>query len=106
MTKFSRGIHFWSHNRDVDGRTPLDLGRWQMLTATYDGHAVRVFKDAQKIGEREVEFADDQNAVRFAPPDPWEHKRHFEGEIRDFTIWTEALSEDALRSILSASTSH
>src|SRR5262249_40907032 len=33
LTKFSNGEHFWSRNRDVPGRTPLDLGRWQMLTA-------------------------------------------------------------------------
>jgi alpha-mannosidase len=103
LTKFSNGVHFWSRNRDVPGRTPLDLGRWQMLTATYDGRILRLFKDGRKIGEREVELSDDENAVRFAPPDPWEKKRRFEGEIREFTIWSAALSEDAIRSLEDAS---
>jgi alpha-mannosidase len=102
MTKFPRGIHFWSHNRDLEGRTPLDLGRWQMLTATYDGRVLRLYKDGKKLGEREVELADDENAVRFAPPDPWEQKRRFEGEIRGFSIWNEALSEDAIQALWSA----
>ena len=37
--------------------------------------------------------------VSFAPSDPWEHKRRFEGEIRGFTVWSEALSDDALKSL-------
>jgi len=38
--------------------------------------------------------------VRFAPPDPWDHTRRFEGELGSFTIWSEALGEEALRSLL------
>jgi alpha-mannosidase len=103
LAKFSRGVHFWSHNRDVVGRTPLDLGRWQMLSATYDGRLLRLFKDGKQLAQREVALIDDENAVRFAPVDPWDHVRRFEGEIRGFTIWSEALGEDALRSLLQAS---
>jgi alpha-mannosidase len=99
MAKFSRGVRFWSHNRDVDGRTPLDVGKWQMLAATYDGKVLRVYKDAKKIGERSLTLSDDDAIVSFAPLDPWEHKRRFEGEIRGFTVWSEALSDDALRSL-------
>jgi len=47
-----------------------------------------------------VALSDDENAVRFAPPDPWEHVRRFEGEIKGFTIWAEALGDDALQSLL------
>jgi alpha-mannosidase len=101
LSKFANGVHFWSRNRDVPGRTPLDLGRWQMLTATYDGKVLRLYKDASKIGEREVALADDENAVRFAPVDPWEKKRRFDGEIRQFTIWSAALSEAAIRTLAS-----
>jgi len=100
LAKFPRGIQFWSHNRDVSGRTALDLDRWQMLSATYDGKKLRVFKDGKQLAEREVSLSDDENAVRFAPVDPWDNSRRFEGQIRGFTIWGEALGEDALRSLL------
>jgi alpha-mannosidase len=106
MAKFSRGIHFWSHNRDVEGRTPLDLGRWQMLTATYDSRVLCVYKDGKKLAQRELELADDENAVHIAPIDPWDQTRRFKGEIRDLTIWSEALSVDAIGSLKSASTLH
>jgi alpha-mannosidase len=104
MAKFSRGVHFWSHNRDVEGRTPLELGRWQMLTATYDGRLLAFYKDGKKLGQRELELADDENSVHLAPVDPWEHKRRFKGEIRELTIWDAALSADAVASLKSAST--
>jgi alpha-mannosidase len=99
LTKFPGGAHFWSRNRDVPGRTPLDLGRWQMLTATYDGKVLRLYKDARKIGERELGLSDDENAIRFAPADPWEKKRRFEGEIRELTIWSAALDDEAILSL-------
>jgi alpha-mannosidase len=102
ITKFSRGVHFWSHNRDVEGRTPLDVDKWQMLAATYDGGVLRLYKDGKKLAERGVTLSDDEAVVNFAPPDPWEHKRRFEGEIRGFTIWSEALSAEALRSLQEA----
>ena len=101
LVKFQRGIQFWAHNRDVAGRTQLDLGRWQMLSATYDGTKLRLYKDGKQLAEREISLIDDENQVHFAPPDPWDHTRRFEGELRGFTIWGEALSEDALRSLLS-----
>ncbi len=102
LCRFPGGVQFWSHNRDVAGRTPLDLGRWQMLTATYDGHTVRLYKDAQLLGQRDEELSDDENVVRIAPLDPWDGTRRFDGQIRDLTIWNSALGEDAIRSIAEA----
>lgn len=100
IVKFQRGIQFWAHNRDVAGRVQLDLGRWQMLSATYDGARLRLYRDGKQLAERELDLIDDENVVNFAPPDPWDHTRRFEGELRGFTIWGEALGEDALRSLL------
>jgi alpha-mannosidase len=102
IVKFPRGIQFWAHNRDVAGRVQLDLNRWQMLSASYDGTKLRLYRDGKQLAEREISLTDDENAVHFAPPDPWDHTRRFEGELRGFTIWGEALGEDALRSLLAA----
>ena len=100
LVRFQRGIQFWAHNRDVAGRVQLELGRWQMLSATYDGTKLRLYRDGKELAEREIALIDDENVVHFAPPDPWDHQRRFEGELRGFTIWGEALGEDALRSLL------
>lgn len=96
IAKFPRGAHFWSHNRDVSSRTPLDLNKWQMLTAVSDGSVVRLYKNGEKIGEQAMSLADDQPVINIAPKDPWDHKRQFTGEIRGFTIWNTALTDDAL----------
>ncbi len=101
LAKFANGVQFWSHNRDVGTRTALSLNQWQMLTVTYDGGTLRVYKDGAKIGEQAVELADDENVVTIAPKDPWEHQRQFDGEIRDFSIWGSALGQDAIRALQS-----
>jgi len=100
MAKFQNGLQFWSHNRDLEGRTQLELGRWQMLTASFDGKLLRLYKDGKQLGQREVQFADDESSVAIAPLDPWESKRRFDGSIRAFAIWREALGDDAIRSLL------
>ncbi|MFO0829509.1 MAG: glycoside hydrolase family 38 C-terminal domain-containing protein [Phycisphaerales bacterium] len=100
--KFANGLQLWVHNRDVPTRSPLDVGAWQMLTATYDGMTVRLYKNGHMIGERENPLADDANEIMLAPMDPWEHRRQFDGEIRDFTIWNVALGEETLRALAEA----
>jgi hypothetical protein len=100
--KFANGLQLWVHNRDVATRAMFDVDGWQMLTATYDGTTLLVFKDGVRVGERAIALSDDENQINIAPLDPWEHRRQFDGEIRDFTIWNAALSEDAIRTLLDA----
>ena len=99
LGKFANGAHFWCAGQDVDSHTPLTVGGWQMLSATYDGHKLTLYKDAQKIGEEAVAFADDDPVVEIAPLDPWDQQRRFAGEIRRFTVWRAALPETALRQL-------
>ncbi|MCC6228580.1 MAG: chitobiase/beta-hexosaminidase C-terminal domain-containing protein [Phycisphaerales bacterium] len=102
ICKFPGGIHFWSRLRDVPTGTPLSMGDWQMVSATYDGTTLRVYRNGQKIGERGLGLADDQNMIEILPKDPWEQKRQFDGQIRGFTVWGNALSEDALKALFAA----
>ncbi len=99
LSKFANGIHFWSADRDAETNTPLALGSWQMLTATYDGRMLTLYKDAQKIGEERVSLSDDESVAEIAPVDPWDQQRRFAGEIRQFTVWKSALPEAAVRQL-------
>ncbi len=99
FSKFGNGIHFWCSDRDVDTQTPLTVGEWQMLTATYNGHTLTLYKDAQKIGESAVELGDDEPVIQIAPLDPWDQKRRFVGEIRQMAMWKSALPEAVLRQL-------
>jgi alpha-mannosidase len=100
LSKFPSGIHFWARHADVDTRTRLDVNRWQMLVATYDGKTLSLYKDGKLIGGRDVDLVDDtEPIVRIAPLDPWEKRRRFVGEIREFTIWRGLLPPEALASL-------
>jgi alpha-mannosidase len=99
ISKFSNGLHFWARNCDVNTTTPLDVGKWQMLTATYDGTTVTLYKNGQPIGQEPLSLADDEPTVRIAPLDPWEGQRRFTGEIHKLTIWPTALSPETLKSL-------
>ncbi len=102
LTKFGNGIQFWSSNRDVPTTTQFELNKWQMVTMTYDGDTVRVYRDGKKIAEGKQTFADDAAVINIAPKDPWERMRTFEGEIREFTIWNSALNDEGIASLLKA----
>jgi alpha-mannosidase len=102
LAKFANGIHFWSERRDAETTTPLELNRWQMLTATYDGHLLTLYQNARQIGQQPLELGDDDMVVRVAPLDPWDKERTFDGQIKDLTIWNAALPRDALDAIWQA----
>ncbi len=100
LTKFAGGLHMWSHNQDVPSRTQYDLGRWQMVTATYDGREGRLYKDGKPVGQRTVRLSDDANVIHIAPLDPWDRRYQFKGDLTNLTIWDQALTEKALGTLL------
>ena len=97
FTKFARGINFWIANRDIATNTPIDLGKWQMLTATYDGTTLRLYKNGEKFAEEQVQLENDSAQVRVMPLDAWERKRRFGGEVRDLTVWDLNLTPSAIK---------
>ena len=77
---FDGNISFGPDRRGVQSGSPLEVGRWQMLTATYDGKALAVYKDGDPIGNREVELNNDPEAcVNIGTGS-------FQGAVQDFTI--------------------
>jgi alpha-mannosidase len=92
LSFFSTGLHFWSRGQDVSTSTPINIGRWQMFSATYDGHMLRLFKDGWPVGQGQIALTDDPDStVRLAPADPWTFKNVFSGDIHQLTIWNGAL---------------
>ncbi|MBI1335173.1 MAG: alpha-mannosidase [Armatimonadetes bacterium] len=101
IASFPRGLEFWAANQDVTSNVRLDLNRWQMLTATFDGTMLRLYKDGQKIGEGTPHLSDDNGRVNVMPIDPWQQRRTLDGEIKDFTIWPVALPAEAIEKLQS-----
>jgi alpha-mannosidase len=92
-------IYFWGSNVDIDSGVPYDLNRWQMITATYDGKVVRLYKDGKEIKSDAAELNDAVNMVRLATPPAWENGHRFAGSIAGMTVWNEALSPSFLATL-------
>ncbi len=96
--KFANGIHVWGRGpAELESTTPLAIGKWQMLTATYDGTTLRLLVDGHEVSSIEASLGADQPLVQLAPLDQWDHERRFQGELRDFAIWGRVLSNDAVQ---------
>ena len=97
---FDDGIRFWAASRDVVSSSPLEVGRWQMLTATYNGTTLVLFKDGDPIANSDVILSTDPEAfVSIGKPDPWDGQRSFHGEVQDFTIRRGSLTEAEVRQL-------
>ena len=99
LTKFANGIHFWGSDRDLDTNVQLDVGVWQMITATYDGTDVRLYKNGQPIGKAPLKFKDDEAVVRIKPLDPWSKSKIFPGAVTDVTVWRSPLADEKIKSL-------
>jgi alpha-mannosidase len=91
LAKFPEGLHFWGSSVDIPTHVPLDLGRWQMLTATFDGAIVRVFKDGQELASQNVTLGDAAAVAKLGPPAPWSWGHQLAGKLAAFTLWDRAL---------------
>ena len=103
LAVFPDGIHFWDQGKDITTDSPLDTGRWQMLTAIYDGDSLSFYKDGEPIGNTRIHFSGDaEGIVSVGPADPWEHQHTFEGSIRDFSIRRGALNKGEVKKLFEA----
>jgi len=100
LIKFKNGIHFWGSNVDIPSGVPLDLGKWQMVTATFDGQTVRLYKNGAEIKSGEANLSDARPVVNIAPAGPWGNGHKFSGKIQGFTVWNRALDPVSLRALL------
>lgn len=91
ICKFSNGIHFWSRNADVVGKTAFDLDKWQMITATSDGTTVKLYKNDKKTPSSSSLWRMMSRSSRSFPRTPGEEGT-FQGE-REFTVWNSCLPE-------------
>jgi alpha-mannosidase len=97
---FDDGIRLWSADRDISTNSPLDLHRWQMLTAAYDGKSLAIYKDAILIKKENVSYSTDSDgAVCIGTPDPWENRRTFPGIVQQFTVRRGALSAGEVKQL-------
>ena len=103
LIKFQRGINFWGGSMFLRSRVPLDPGKWQMITATFDGQMVRLYKNGAEIRSASGTLSDAQPVVKLAPAMPAIPGRKgpgFTGKMQAFTIWNRALDPASIHALL------
>ena len=99
LIKFHDGIHFWGGNVDVTTGVPFDLGKWQMVTLTFDGKTLTIYKDGAVIKTAPISLDDAADVVKIGVSGPW-NSFHFAGKVAGFTIWNSALAPAAVKALL------
>ena len=100
IAKFQGGIHFWGSSVDIPSGVPFDLGKWQMVTATFDGQAVRLYKNGAEIKSGPATLSDAQPVVNIGSAGPWGNGHKFSGKVQGFTVWNRALAPASLHTLL------
>ena len=102
IERIGGGIHFWRGGIDVESDVPFDVGGWQMITATYDGRNVTLYKNSVAIKTAPVTFKDAVLTVRLAPTGTWTNQgqHQFKGRVQGFAVWNGALSPSEIRDLM------
>lgn len=78
---------------------PWDINQWQMITTTYDGTIVRIYKNGVLIAMRNQTFLDAPGEVR-VPSNPWNGYDFFIGRFDEFTVWRGQLSQQEILGLI------
>ena len=99
LGKEQGGICFFAGGLTLFTTENYDVGKWQRVTATYDGVAVTLYKNGQAIGSMEMLLNETAPIVRLVAYTTSPIAKGFAGKIRDFTVMDAALTPDAVRRI-------
>ncbi|RYX84429.1 alpha-mannosidase [bacterium] len=94
------GIQFWGSHVDIDSGVPFDIGKWQMITATFDGKTVTIFKNGDSIKAAPAVLSEAAPEAKLAPIDTWDKDNRFTGRISGFAIWNYSLKPTDIRDLI------
>ncbi len=94
------GVGFWASDAEMNAGVPLDLGKWQMLTATFDGKTLRIYKNAKLVKSGDMDFDNTAPIARLAPLGPWEDAHRFAGKLAGFAIWNRELDPGSIERLM------
>jgi alpha-mannosidase len=102
LLKYHDGIHFWGSNIDISTGILYDLSKWQMVTATFDGTSLRIYKDGALIKTAPITLTDAASTVKIGPNGPWDNASKINGKIARVRIWSAALSDAEINALFSS----
>jgi HEAT repeat protein len=102
LVELRNGVHFWGSSVDVNAGQPYAVGCWQMITLTYDGREIALYKDGKRVAASPEKLAQAAAVVALGPPDHWKKGTRLAGKLDEFTIWRGALSQEDIDKLAAA----
>ena len=78
---------------------PFDVGQWQMITTTYDGTKIRIYKNGILIGLKNFTFVKALGQLR-VPSNAWYGYNFIAGNYDEFSVWNEALTQEEIVNLI------
>jgi hypothetical protein len=78
---------------------PFDVGQWQMITTTYDGTKIRIYKNGILIGLKNFTFVNALGQLR-VPSNAWYGYNFIAGKYDEFSVWNEALTQEEIVNLI------
>jgi hypothetical protein len=103
FAELRKGIGFWGSDAELATEVPFDLNQWQMITATFDGKMLRLYKNARLIKAGDMDFAYAAPITRLAPPMPGDEAHRFIGKLAGFSIWNRELDLQSVQRLMAKS---
>jgi hypothetical protein len=97
----SGGIAFTdSKGRYLGTGISWDVNQWQMVTTTYDGSNIRIYKNGLLIGKKTWTFTDAHGDVNM-PSYAWSGTNNFfKGKFDEFAVWRGALTQQEIIALI------
>jgi hypothetical protein len=94
-------IYFWGHNAfDLPTNTPFDIAQWQMITVTYDGLNLKIYKNGSQIASKKMALLDAAPVVNIANKGMWSSDAgKFKGKIDNFSMYKGVLSQSEINAL-------
>ncbi len=82
FANFDDGLRFWAGSIDVLMKQPLDVGKWQMLTAVHSADTLKLYKNGSLVATEKVALTRARPEIHLGPNSNWPGGNHFGGPGR------------------------
>ncbi|MEO7716830.1 MAG: LamG-like jellyroll fold domain-containing protein [Capsulimonas sp.] len=84
-------VGFWSSNTDCLTDATIERKKWEMVTVTYDGATISVYKNAKLVKSAPIVLKEAEPVVNLGTEGPWGQPSLYRGRIAKFAIWSACL---------------
>ena len=96
----SRLMLWMGKDNSLSGSSKLNIGKWHLLAATFDGELFRIYSDGAEVAHGKLDLGSVSGILQMAPPlAPSVEWRHFGGRIAGLKLVRSAITADEVKQL-------